>query len=200
MLIMSFNHRKRVFFMSFLDDLTLDQRQLLVALPYRVGLMVSQCDTSGGDESDEQEALALKNIIVGFSGEVFGAETVQYVISETVRRQDEWSAWEENLDAVTGECAKAIDILQAFVDPKEVNAFKQHLMEVGEAVATAFREVDELSFVENFKLKMLYKKLGREAQKAQMQYKTFDEFLNISAAERAALNRLSAALDIRYVV
>jgi hypothetical protein len=93
-----------------------------------------------------------------------------------------------------------VDVLMAYVDAKEVNAFKQHLMEVGEAVATAFREVDELSFVENFKLKLLYKKLGREASKANMQYKTFDEFLNISTDERSALNRLSDALDIQYVV
>jgi len=57
--------------MNFLDQLTEDQRTLLVSLPYRAGLFVSQSDNAGGDDSDDAEMQALDNIITGYSQEIF---------------------------------------------------------------------------------------------------------------------------------
>ncbi len=186
--------------MSFLDDISLDQRQLLVSLPYRVGLRVSQCDVSGGADSDVQELQALSNILGGIAGEVFVSETVQYVISETVEQQDYWPEWAADLGDVEDDCRRAVNILSGFVDEKEVSAFKQHLMEVGEAVALAFRENEAVSFFERLKLKMLYMKLNYKAKKEGWVYKSFDAFLNVSRSERAVLSGLARALDIKYIV
>ena len=186
--------------MSFLDNLDYDQRQLLVSLPYRVGQWVSQSDTSGGDVSDEEELRVLKNLLIGFSGETFGCETVQYIISETVKQQREWPVWDKEIANVPKDCKAAVSLLKLHVDDKEVSGFKRHLMEVGEAVALAFREVENLGFLSEIRLKLLYMKQKYKAQKDGHVYKTYDEFLNISARERVALELVASSLNIDYAI
>ena len=186
--------------MSFLDDLKEEERTLLVSLPFRVGLFVSQSDESGGDDSDEAEMQALSSIITAYSQEVFGAETVQYVISETVRRKSEWDAWSKNLDIVDSECHKAIDILCEHVDEKEVSAFKNHLVEIGESVALAFREYGESTpIIDKIIMYLFYIKGKREAAKTGEIYKQWEQFINISLDERKALCFVADALGLRYV-
>lgn len=185
--------------MSFLDQLTPDQREFVVSLPYRVGLYVSQSDKSGGDESDEKEMQALSNILQGYAQEIFGAETVQYVISETVAKKDQWGRWGAKVDAVEADCHRAVDVLSELVDPKEVSAFKQHLMEIGEAVALAFREVgDDMPFLDRLKFYFYYFRGKSRAAKQKRIYMSFDEFLNISLDERKALNKIANALNVSY--
>lgn len=188
--------------MSFLDDLTKDQRDLLVALPYRIGLYVSECDDAGGDESDEAEKQALENIITAYSQEVFGAETVQYIISQTVDRKSDWPQWSKSLDfeQLEEECHKAVDILSRVVDDKEVTAFKNYLVEIGESVALAFREYGEAtSLMDKFKIYMIYRRAKAAAAKYNVPYKDWEEFINISLHERRALESIARALNVIYV-
>ena len=186
--------------MSFLDDLRDEDRTLLVSLPFRVGLYVSQSDQSGGDESDEAEMQALSNLITAYSQEVFGAETVQYVISETVRRKSEWKKWATDLHYIEGECHKAVDILSAHVDEKEVNAFKNHLIEIGESVALAFREYGASTpLLDKLKVYMYYISSKRKAKKNGDVYKDWEQFINISLDERKALCFVAEALDKTYI-
>lgn len=186
--------------MSFLDDLKDEERTLLVSLPFRVGLFVSQSDNSGGDDSDEAEMQALSSIITAYSQEVFGAETVQYVISETVRRKSEWESWSENLETVDGECHKAVDILSDHVDEKEVNAFRHHLVEIGESVALAFREYGASTpLMDKIRMYNYYIKGKRAARKNGDNYKDWEQFINISLDERKALCFVAEALSLKYV-
>ncbi len=186
--------------MNFLDQLNTEQRDLLVALPYRVGLFVSQSDETGGDDSDEAEMEALDNIITGYAQEIFCAETVQYVISETVKRKSEWDAWSHNLEAIGGECHKALDILYDTVDEKEVNAFKNHLLEIGESVALAFREYgDSTSMADKIKMRLIFHREKKQAEKAGIIYKNWEQFINISLDERKALRSVATALDTIYI-
>lgn len=186
--------------MNFLDQLNKEQRDLLVSLPYRVGLFVSQSDNTGGDDSDDAEMQALDNIITGYAQEIFCAETVQYVISETVRRKSEWVGWSNNLDGIGGECHKALDILYDTVDEKEVNAFKNHLLEIGESVALAFREYGSgTPLAEKIKMRLIFSKEKKQAEKIGIIYKNWEQFLNISLDERKALRSIATALDTIYI-
>ncbi|MDH5723298.1 MAG: hypothetical protein OEY94_08275 [Alphaproteobacteria bacterium] len=186
--------------MNFLDELTADQRDLLVSLPYRVGLYVSESDKTGGDESEEREMNALESIITGYAREVFGSETVQYVISETVRRKNEWDKWSLHLEGISADCHKAIDILSEHVDPKEVSSFKAHLVEIGESVALAFREYGKNTpFLDKIKMYFYYAKSKKNALKVKQKPKTWDQFLNISLDERKALCNVAHALGTSYI-
>ncbi len=186
--------------MSFLDQLSEDQRKLLVSLPYRVGLFISRSDSTGGDDSDDAEMQALDDLITGYSQEVFGAETVQYIVGETVNRKAEWGDWSKDLNNIEDDCYKAIDILSSNVDEKEVNAFKKHLIEIGESVALAFREYGETtSMIDKIKVYLFYIKGKKHAVKHNQPYKDWEQFINISLDERKALRTIATAINTVYI-
>lgn len=185
--------------MSFLNQLDPEDRDLVVSLPYRVGMRVSKSDDTGGSDSDDQEMQALSSILNGYAQEVFGSETVQYIISETITKKNKWPEWSGTLEQVEQDCHKAIDLLSNVVDQKEVSAFKQHLMEIGESVAMAFREQQNLGMIARFKLFLDYKKDRKLAEQKKIAAKSWDQFLNISMQERRALRSIAGALNITYI-
>lgn len=177
--------------MSFLEQMTPDHRQTIVRLPYRVGLLVSRSDVSGGADADEREKQALSNILHAFTEELFGSETIQHIMSATIREKASWGEWGANLDSVLDECRVAIDILREY-DRKDAKAFKTHLIEIAEAVAQAFREDENVSVFSAFGM---YVKYVLSGSKRGRRVKTFNEFLNISAGEMKALEKISDALE-----
>lgn len=184
--------------MTFLDDLQPEQRELIASLPYRVGVWISQSDKSGGEEADGEEIKALANIIDGFTRDVFGSEVVQHIMLETVSRKDKWSEWVTKTDSIDTDCQQAIDILNECVDEKEVNAFRQRLFEIAEAVALAFREYEHLDFATKMRVYLLYYTEKFKAARKDLPFKSLDQFLNISMEERKALGRLAHVLGLRY--
>jgi hypothetical protein len=181
--------------MSFLNTLTEHQRETLISLPYRVGLWVSQSDDTGGTESEATELQTLSNIINGFAYEVFGSETMQIILSDTIKHQERWPAWALRLAEVPGDCAIAVDILRTHLDEKDVNAFRNQLLEIGEAVATAFSEFHHKPQANRLSVYISFF-LSRILQKPP--YKSFGEYISISAEERKALKALAGALGTAY--
>ena len=184
--------------MSFLDDLPSDQRELIISLPYRVGVWVSHADDVGGKKADEEEKTALANILHGFTTDVFGSEVVQYVMAETIAHNAEWEKWSKNMSSFAKDCQHAIDVLKESVDEKEVSAFKQRLLEIAEAVALAFREYDNLGFLSKLYVYLMYYKERYQAARKHRSFKTLDQYLNISLKERRALYSLANTLGVQY--
>lgn len=184
--------------MTFLQQLPNDDRELLISLPYRVGVWLSHIDDHGGDEADDEEKRALASIIDGFTRDVFGSEVVQYIMMETLEKKDHWEAWANNTDDIHKDCQRAIDILNEAVEEKEVSAFKRRLIEIAEAVALAFREYDSLDFMTKMKVYLLYYKEKYKANKRKQSFKSIDQFLNISLKERQALYHLADTLGVQY--
>jgi hypothetical protein len=178
--------------MTFLDKLTPDQRNLVIRLPYRIGVWVSQSDTSGGREADESERQALSNILHAFAEDLFGSEMLQYIMSETIRQKNDWPSWNVQVDLVPGECGDAITLVREFGEPKDVKAFKNHLMEIAGAVALAFHEEDSSrSFLAAIGLYVshLFSRSGRKRRR-------FSDFLNVSTSESEALVAIADALEM----
>ena len=184
--------------MSFLDELPHDHRELIVSLPYRVGAWISHADDVGGDVADEEEKTALANILHGFTQDVFGSEVVQYVMAETISRKQDWEKWATETKNVSEDCQRAIDLLHDVVDEKEVNAFKQRLLEIAEAVALAFREYDKLDFITKLRIYIMYYREKYKAARKNRSFKSMDQYLNISLKERQTLNALASVLEIQY--
>jgi len=184
--------------MDVLDKLTADQKALIVSLPYRVGLWVSHSDDAGGDEADEKELTALANILQGFSEQVFGSELLQYIMNETVSRKHDWPEWKKQIQDVPKDCGQALDALREYVDEKEVNAYVMRLMEIGEAVALAFREYEQQSGLDKLRIYSSYILTTLKARLRQQPSKTFNQYLNVSIKERKALRALAIALETTY--
>ena len=183
--------------MALLEDFTKDQRDLLVGLPYRVGLWVGLSDSTGGGDADDAEAEALAAIVTGFAEDFCKSEFVQAMIEETVARRSEWKEWTHNLNDVPGECIRATDLLTERLERKEVTSFKLTLMEIATSVAMAYREFDHNDDL-SFRLKVYGRVMVERLRSifTGQRARSVDEFLNISDAEQKALDVLSQTLDL----
>lgn len=186
--------------MDVLDKLSPDQRTLIISLPYRVGLWVSHSDDTGGDEAQDKELTALSNILQGFSAQVFGSELIQYVMDETTKRKDSWPEWNNNVENVPEDCKRALEALRQYTEEKEVKAYAQRLIEIGEAVALAFREYEDQSFSDQLKVYASYIMTKIRSKLTKQPVKSFEQFLNISMNERRALATLASALETQYSI
>lgn len=186
--------------MTVLNTLSPQHRDLIVKLPYRVGYWVSESDATGGDEASDKELQALHNILDGFSYQVFGSELLQHIMAATLAGKDDWEQWQGDIHAVPKECAEAMEILGSYVDDKDVKAYAVRLMEVGEAVALAFREYDHVdSPFKTMQTYIAYMCLMARTRLKSGALRSFDEFVQISPHERKALTDIAARLGTTYV-
>ncbi|MCD8562996.1 MAG: hypothetical protein LRY54_02870 [Alphaproteobacteria bacterium] len=180
--------------MSFLKLLSRDQRVKITSLPYRVGLWISQSDESGGEEADMRERQVLESLIFGFTQEVFGSESVQHIMAETMAQKDKWPEWAARPGNVLEDCRQSLVILQDHLDEKERGAFGQRLLEIGEAVALAFGEGDDLGFKHQILTMAEYYSKWFFARIKGKDFMSLERYRRISRAEREALRELSYAL------
>ncbi|MGQ0526969.1 MAG: hypothetical protein ACT4OY_02890 [Alphaproteobacteria bacterium] len=179
--------------MDFLSQLSPDQRQVLKRLPYRIGLWISQSDREGGEEATVQELQSLCGIIHGFAHEVFSSSDIQAIMSETLSAQKEWTQWGSDITAVPEECRAAMEFVRAYGDRKDMSAIRNHLMEIGEAVAMAFCE-RRFSFPTRLARYPGYLLQNKGARRR----RSFQDYLSISSAERKALKSMARALGTSY--
>ena len=179
--------------LDFLDHISDKERNILVRLPYRVGLYVSEADSSGGDAADQQEKQTLANIINGFASDIFGAEATQHVISATVKAQISWPEWEETLEAVPSEARHAIHVMKQHVGEKEARAFGLQMYDIAEAVAMAFTEVE---YLQTYQQRLAASLRYFKARYFDGVDQSYDVFISISLREREALKALADALDV----
>lgn len=180
--------------MSFLDQIPLEEKERIISLPYRVGLWVSQSDVTGGEDAGALELQTLSNIINGFARDVFGAELVQLVMMETIANQNKWPEWDARLDTVLEDCSMAVDVVRSYGDEKETSAFRNHLLEIGRAVAMAFSEYADQDSFGQFLMKLSYCFHKIKGRFAGGRKTSEHEFMSISFKERRALSALAKSL------
>ncbi len=183
--------------MSYLEHFTQEQRELLVSLPYRVGLWVSESDQGGGDHSSEAEMQTLETLIMGYAEDFLKSEFVEEVMRGTLARKETWPAWSRSLDNVPQQCQAAINMMQDHIESKDVLSFRQTLMEVARAIAMAYRELDEqTNTIAMLRVHSLHYWLRLKAYIRKEQPPSLDEIMNISRSEHKVLQKLATVLKV----
>jgi len=184
--------------MKNLSKLPEDIRNIVIRMPFRVGLFVSESDQTGGDESAEAERKALENIVTFYVEDTVKGEFAHEVMEETLNHKSDWANWSVDLDKVPEECLHIGYQLKDYIDEKEISAFKQNLIEVGIVIAQAYCEVDETSTA-GAKLEAYTSLFLRRFQSmfAEEPAPTHDYVLNVSKSERGALKLLSNNLNVK---
>lgn len=182
--------------MAFLEKFSNADKELLIALPYRVGVWLSQIDDQGGEDSDYKEQTTLKDIIYKKGRGMFESAFVHEVLAETCTREKDWALWETKVDNVLDECHKAKGVLEKSLEERDVNAFILTLMDVAVEVAVAYREFDNEAghtekFFTNIKI-MIDKLIGLFARESYIS----ERLLNISYKEDVGLTKLAHALGL----
>lgn len=184
--------------MTYLSLLPADIQDLVVRLPFRVGLYISESDQTGGDESAEAERKALENIVTFYVEDTVKSEFAHEVMLQTLNMKSKWGSWSDHINTVPEECLKVSTAIAKQIDMKEIISFKQNLLEVGITVAQAYCEFDKntaiVSKIEIY-MSIFFRRLQSLFRGAGMI--SNDALLNISPSERLAINLLSDSLGIK---
>lgn len=159
-----------------------------MALPYRTGLWISQCDDTGGHDATAQELAALEQVVIAFGEDFCKSEFVEELMRQTLARRDRWQSWHADLGDIPGDARRAVDMLAPLLERKDIASLKQTLIEIAETVAKAYKEEEAPAFDLRHAVAVVMARL--QNRPAPMR----DALMNISRAERAALNALTASL------
>ncbi|MGE4312791.1 MAG: hypothetical protein AB7E85_00795 [Pseudobdellovibrionaceae bacterium] len=178
------------------ENLPPELREQLVKLPFRVGLFVSEADTTGGEESAHQERVVLETMLISYVQDYCKSEYVQRIMEETVKRRKEWASWKENIANTPEEAHACFTRMceESFAHPRELIAFKDNLLEIAYSVAMTYREEPYPTFISSTmqvvgmavknRLRAWKGKQPIEADEMEEMYE------NVSVRERAAIDLL----------
>lgn len=173
--------------MTDLDQFPADIYQTMIALPYRVGLYVSNSDSTGGKDSEARELAALENVVTFYVEDTLKSEFSQSIMLVTLQHKAYWKDWAHNIENVPDECRKIAEYLATTIEARDLMSFKANLLEISMAVAMAYREeVEPVGFVA--KIKNLFAPKTEIADP--------NTTLNISEAEKTAINQLAEAMGV----
>lgn len=163
---------------------------LIISLPYRVGIWMSNIDDEAGDTDDKKENKAIEHVIKSFSQKIEKFPFISAVLRETLEHKGQWPNWaaESDFDAPSA-CEKAISILEGNATAQALKNYKRILMKIASDTAGAygeFGEFEEETSVSRPALEKIRTALGIQ--------KKNDSFMNISIVEDEALKQLAMAL------
>lgn len=177
--------------MSIFTDFLEEEIVLLVSLPYRVGVWMSQADDDASTErDDEQEQRALEAVLRKMAGEKDETPFVAAVARETLTYPDYWSDWGQQLDTLMDDIQKALVLVDGRLPKENARNYRKCLWGVAKAVAHAFGEFEGAE--EDTKPSFIGKLLDKISDKKGV---LDDNPENMSPAEREALKKLRKALQ-----
>ena len=129
--------------MANLSNFTSEERELIVSIPYRVGMWISDSDdneNSQFDDKRERQALelAISKMAKSHKKMPFAAE----IMRDVQANKNMWQNWSQNSaeNDVLQDIQKAIIVCKDKTSKKEVSQFKQTVWNIGIIVAQAYGE------------------------------------------------------------
>jgi hypothetical protein len=177
--------------MSDLTKFSNEELGLVVSVPYRVGVWISNVDDNTGSKVDDRnERKALEATIEALAGKSKKLPFAAAIMREVEKNKAVWSSWDHATatDVILADVEKAIEICKAKTNAGAVKQYKQTIWKVGIVVAQAYGEhidPDNEMHVDRF-FQWVGSlgggvKLGKNPE-------------NMSSKEKEALNKLRAIL------
>ena len=178
--------------MTALSDFSASEYELLVSLPYKVGVYVSHAEDEDGEGDDEKEMAALERCIQAIvrlhEDKPFTAE----IVNQTLSMKTDWPRWSARSFAVPDEVSQAAALLRGKASKSERDNYCAALMEIASMVAQAFGEFGD---DEDEDAGVFGKLLGKITDGfSSLKPGDGHNPMNISAAEDTALETLRMAL------
>lgn len=175
---------------SVFTDFLEEEIVLLVSLPYRVGVWMSQADDDASTErDDEREQRALEAVLKNIADSKKQTPFTSAVAEETLRYQNMWSGWGEQLETLFPDLKQAMYLIDDRLPKENAGNYRKCLIDTATAVAMAYGEFEEnaepekSSFFGNLMTK-INDKLHPLSEDPE----------NLSASEQEALKKLREAL------
>ncbi len=178
--------------MTQISDFSNEDTEIIISLPYRVGMHISYADDEDGEQDDEREMQAIEVCIKEIAKLYEGSSFIREVAAETLAAKDKWPSWSEGVFNIEPSCEKAVLILKSQVSDDDVKNYIKMVLEIATVVAQAYGEFGEESVPEKgFFGKAISRIAGGFSG---MSSDDAAHPMNISAAEDSAISNIAAAL------
>lgn len=174
--------------MTDLSVFSMAESELLVSLPYKVGVWVGYAEDEEGEADDERESKALQACIKEIASLHDDVPFIKALVAQTLRLRSEWPRWQTQSFHVTDDAAKAMSLLKSKATAAELKAYRAMLMEIATSVAQAHGEFGQWDEADEGFFARIAGKLKSLSQDSD------DHPMNISAAEETAISELAAVL------
>ncbi len=169
-----------------------EDAELIISLPYRVGINVSYADDEDGQRDDDLEMQALSACLQEIVKMDDISDFPKEVISKTLGQKDKWPEWSQGVFNIAPLCERAVLVLKTQASDDEVRDYIKVVLEIASAVAQAYGEFGEDPEPEKgFFSKAMSKIVGGLSG---MSGDDANHPMNISAAEDSAISSIAAAL------
>jgi hypothetical protein len=116
------------------------ENDLVIKLPFRVGLWMVRADEQRGILDVKLERAALKKAIENVA--LFHASSgfVRTTLANTLKHQDDWTDWATGIDTVLQDCPVGLEMVRAQSGDDDFKLYRAVLMQAAICVAEAFQE------------------------------------------------------------
>lgn len=174
--------------MTQLSAFTPEEADIIISLPYRVGINVSHVEDEESEVDDEREMSALESCFKEIVKLHKDSEFNREVAEEILRRKSLWSKWSQGTFNVVPDCERVVRLLKPILSQDELKSYKKMVMEVATSVAQAYGEFGDTQEDKGFFGKIMKKIVGGFANDSS------GHPMNVSAAESDAISRIREAL------
>lgn len=116
------------------------EKDLIIKLPYRVGLWISRADDKIGFFDEEVERGRLEAVIERVAKHHETSSFVRNVLANTLKQSDKWPEWAAELDTILADCKAGLKIVTAQSSEEDSKIYRVVLMQTAVCVAEAFQE------------------------------------------------------------
>lgn len=116
------------------------ENDLVIKLPFRVGLWMVRADEQRGILDVKMERAALKKAIENVA--MFHATSgfVRTTLAKTLSHQDDWTDWAAGIESVLEDCPVGLEMVRAQSGEDDFKLYRAVLMQAAICVAEAFQE------------------------------------------------------------
>jgi|GEM_PF-759217 len=182
--------------MTTLSSFTPEEVDLIISLPYRVGMHVSYSEDEGGELDDTLEIKALGSTLREFAQKADDGSLIREVASAALESKDKWEAWSQGVFNIEPLCEKAVTTLKTKANTDEIKGYIRMCLNVAHGVAQAYGEFGEDDHDDVAQSSGIIGKIMEELSKVMPSMKGQEAHhpMNISAAEDSAIERIGAAM------
>jgi argonaute-like protein implicated in RNA metabolism and viral defense len=116
------------------------ESDLIVKLPFRVGLWMSRTDDAPGLLDDKLERAKLKDVITKVAKFHESSSIVRTTLAKTLSQAGKWADWSAGLDTVLADCETGLQVIKAQGGEEDMKVYRAVLMQTAICVAEAFQE------------------------------------------------------------
>ncbi len=179
--------------MTTLSSFTPEDADLIVSLPYRVGMHVSYSEDESGELDDSLEMKAMETKLREVESKADDGSLIKEIAGATLSSKDKWEAWSQGVFNIEPLCENAVNVLKTKANDSEVKSYIRMCLDVASGVARAYGEFGDEGQEES---SGIIGKIMEEISKVIpcVKGQEADHPMNVSAAEDSAIERIGAAM------